>query len=61
MVKFEVVRVVPQGASNERGWVVKRIEPNGLRIAISPLYPTEYEAEVEANRLNLEAASRIMN
>lgn len=44
-----------------RGWVVERTEASGFKIVISRDYPTKYEAEVEANKLNQEAARRIMS
>ncbi|MDB5734497.1 MAG: hypothetical protein JWN16_1134 [Alphaproteobacteria bacterium] len=54
MVTFLAIR-------GERGWVVERTEPSGLKIVISREHPTKYEAEVEANKLNQEAARRTMN
>jgi hypothetical protein len=53
MVTFLAIR-------GQRGWVVERTEPSGLKIIISHEHPTKHDAEVEADKLNQEAARRTM-
>jgi hypothetical protein len=61
MITFRAVRQHESLVLTAQGWAVERTEPNGFSIVVSQLYATEYEAEVEAYRLSLESARRIMS
>jgi hypothetical protein len=60
MVTFQPVRLKQAGAFLVDGWAVERLEPDGTPITVSQFHATKFEAEAEANRLNLEAARRTM-
>ena len=54
MPTFIAVRV--QASAGASAWAVERTEPSGLKTIVSAFFSTHYEAEMEANKLNLEAA-----
>ena len=60
MVIFRAVEIRQDKVRKAQGWAVERDEPDGVQIVVTRLYPTLRGAEQEAERLNHEAALRIM-
>jgi len=56
MITFAAIRIMPEGVSSQKGWSVESEDANGRKTIVSPIYPTQYEAEKEANRLTVENA-----